>query len=241
MPETMSPREKVELKPCPFCASRNLAFTAPCSGGGIGVLCRVCHTNMDSRCESEDGGAEAWNRRAALASSCDHAELALNAKAAQTWALGIYENRDQAARRSKFIDGDLPATVLALIAEVAALRGEKSEREDDWAENLAELRAESQRHLLRATEAERKLAEAVAEERARGQVIINERDKWIVELIRERDAAKAILRDAVSEAIPDAMVFAGHPDAQRYSKALDGLRIWTDRARTFLSKEAERG
>lgn len=93
----------------------------------------------------------------------------------------------------------------------------------------------------RRTEAERKLAEAVDEERARGQVIINERDKWIVELIRERDEAKAILQDAVSEAVPDAMIFAGHPDARRYSKALDGLRIWTARARTFLSKEAERG
>ncbi|WP_296200526.1 hypothetical protein [uncultured Hyphomicrobium sp.] len=55
--------------------------------------------------------------------SGDHAELALNAKAAQTWALGIYENREQAARRSTFIDSDLPATVLALLAENAALRG----------------------------------------------------------------------------------------------------------------------
>lgn len=62
----------------------------------------------------------------ALASgSGDHAELALNAKAAQTWALGIYENREQAERRSKFIDSDLPATVLALLAEIAALRAEQ--------------------------------------------------------------------------------------------------------------------
>jgi len=87
---------------------------------------------------------------AALASgSGDHAELALNAKAAQTWALGIYENREQAARRSTFIDSDLPATVLALLAENAALRAERdghfgmaNRSEDAW------------------LKAERKLAEA---------------------------------------------------------------------------------
>lgn len=137
----------------------------------------------------------------------------------------------------------------ALLAENAALRGERDRAE----ERIKELAAmfgvcDGGRYLNdwmarrdRFTEAERKLAEAVDDERARGQVIIDERDKWIVELISERDEARAILRDAVSEAVPDAMIFAGHTDARRYSIALDDLRNWTARARTFLSKEAERG
>lgn len=94
----------------------------------------------------------------ALASgSGDHAELALNAKAAQTWALGIYENREQAARRSTFIDSDLPATVLALLAENAALRDSVVKANDGFEEY------ERKFYLAedRATEAERKLAEAV--------------------------------------------------------------------------------
>jgi len=159
----------------------------------------------------------------ALASgSGDHAELALGMRA--------FEGSDELGN-GDFTVCEFAADALeALLAENAALKyavQNGNEHLEFWE--------------TRATEAERKLDEAVADERARGQVIINERDKWIVELIRERDAAKAILRNAVSEAIPDAMIFAGHPDEQRYSKALDGLRIWTDRARTFLSKEAERG
>ncbi|MEN5147217.1 hypothetical protein [Brevundimonas diminuta] len=93
----------------------------------------------------------------ALASgSGDHAELALNAKAAQTWALGIYENRDQADRRSKFIDSDLPATVLALIAEVAVLTEDLNRKHQ--ACQIAQDQALE--NGSRATEAERKLAEA---------------------------------------------------------------------------------
>lgn len=158
IPHPLTPREKVELKPCPFCASRNLAFTAPCSGGGIGVLCRACHTNMDSRCESEDGAAEKWNRRAALASSGDHAELARLAE----WRDRLRADPGRAAHfGSPYADkpmhngrtywnSDLAEDITTLIAEVAALRGERdayfgmaNRSEDAW------------------LKAERKLAEAM--------------------------------------------------------------------------------
>ena len=65
---TMSPREKVALKPCPFCGGTATRYTAIASHPNRQVSCGTC-------------GASAfdikWNRRTAIASgSGDHAELA---------------------------------------------------------------------------------------------------------------------------------------------------------------------
>ena len=57
----------------------------------------------------------------------DHAELGRLAKAKQSWSLGVYKNREQAADAAKFNGLDIPATVLALLSDNAALRAERDE------------------------------------------------------------------------------------------------------------------
>lgn len=59
--------------------------------------------------------------------TADHAELARLAEAKASWSLGIYKNREQADDAAKFNALDLPATVLALLSEIAALRGDLTE------------------------------------------------------------------------------------------------------------------
>lgn len=141
MPEAMSPR-KVELKPCSFCGGAHLKFMKvfsedePTFQIAWKVFCEVCHANGPAAvrigwCETERDAADAWNRRAALASSGDHAELA-------RW-IDDYE-RDAAIDAAE--DGDLSHVddglrefpmrrVKALIAEVEALR---EQHEADMAE-----------------------------------------------------------------------------------------------------------
>lgn len=70
--------------------------------------------------------------------------------------------------------------------------------------------------------------------------ILRERDLWIVELNREKEAAVGLLRRAVKEAIPDAMIFAAHTDSNRYRKALEDLRQWTAEAKAILDEEDRR-
>lgn len=225
--ETMSPREKV------FREVLNAVFS--------GFEHGQCEKEWEAPYGKEIASLATDAILETIASSGDHAELVASLRKPEIWQSYPGPEGDFETRLAPF---DAATAIEALVAEVAALRGENErirvlrhqaiDRSRLW--EIDAIKWET-----RATEAERKLAEAVDDERARGQAIIHERDRWIVDLIRECDEAKAILRDAVSEAVPDAMIFAGHPDEQRYSKALDGLRIWTDRARTFLSKEAERG
>lgn len=184
MPETMSPREKVELKSCPFCGG---VASLHYGMGEFWVRCDDCGSSgsMSSR---RDRAERDWNDRpAVLASSgdhsggvtdmVDHAELARLAEALKDdWSWRVLREHvvmdgggigpDLIAtvpidERRNYIAAANPATVLALIAEVAALRGERedavqvieAERED---RELIEGRL-----TARATEAERKLAEAV--------------------------------------------------------------------------------
>ena len=99
--------------------------------------------------------------------TADHAELARLAEAAKRVrrdSIGRLDGIDAHRKWDAFGAAANPATVLSLLSEIAALRGDLAEAEkdaDDWAENLAELRAESQRHLLRATQAERQRDEAL--------------------------------------------------------------------------------
>lgn len=226
MTPPMTPREKVAVfDPCPGCGAdepRN--------------RCLGCRHDFapNNRQEILDGSPVT-----ALASgSGDHAELASLADEMVGLIAPSQGERLLEYERHQFdVASRIQTLSSTLLAENAALRA-AGEVIAQKAENAIQ---QGFSHIARATEAERKLAEAVGDERARGRVIIDERDKWIVELISERDEARAILQDAVSEAVPDAMIFAGHPDAQRYSKALGSLREWADRVRTFLSKETERG
>lgn len=55
-----------DLKPCPFCASKNVVPNQVSSGGGWGVLCRNCHAYQDTRALTQAEAIAAWNRRAPL-------------------------------------------------------------------------------------------------------------------------------------------------------------------------------
>lgn len=146
MPETMSPREKVELKPCPFC-------------GGEASIERFGNTRVSTQYHCDDCGCfletgeefnhgRVWNRRPALASSGDHAELARLAEAATRgdWRAHITTKRSPEIYTNvpppntpnpkiagailrkadaRFIAAANPARVLSLLSEIAALRGER--------------------------------------------------------------------------------------------------------------------
>lgn len=73
------------------------------------------------------------------------------------------------------------------------------------------------------------------DERERTQQIINERDAWIVDLIQERDALIALVREGMEEAIPDALIFGMHTNADTWIKAKKDMQAWCNRA-AALSK-----
>lgn len=175
MTQPMTPREKVELRPCPFCGGPAERVTIM---SRVGVRCAdaLCAGSHRLPTEGEDSAA-LWNRRTALASGSgdpdlqkmqfgggDHAELARLAErctSGDPW----YKEGDLCGRQTfeqflpqdrAFIAAANPATVLALIAENAALR---VQHEADMAET-AEAAQNLQAQRLAITEAERKLAEA---------------------------------------------------------------------------------
>jgi len=156
----LTPREKVVLKPCPFCGGE--AFAGSNFDNDHYVMCGAdCDRcgGMVGYMKTEMAAIENWNRRTALASgSGDHAELAAKAERCTTgdpW----YKDEDLRGRQSfgqflsqdrAFIAAANPATVLALLAENAAL--------NDYGRSVAK---EALGYRNQATEAERKLAEAV--------------------------------------------------------------------------------
>lgn len=214
MTHPLTPREKVELKPCPFCGGRHLkclkVFSEDEPDHQIGwqVFCEVCHAHGPASvrigwCETEADAEVAWNRLTALASgSGDHAELARLAEAATPgeWELDGHQclsapdgtivvdysccSRGEWEANAAYLRAVQPSRTLALLAENAALRGANYIQSQDMIISDA-----------RATEAERKLAEAVG-------------------LLRRIAETPSDQFDDVAEA---------------------------DKIRTFLSKEAERG
>lgn len=156
----LTPREKVKLKPCPFCGGEAVAGSNFDNDHYVmcGADCDRCG-GMVGYMKTEMAAIENWNRRAALASSGDHAELArLTVVATDAASLG---DGLQEAALTRFQAHANPAAVLALIAVVAALRGER----DEWRKALSNAQnADAENDALlraRATEAERKLVEAV--------------------------------------------------------------------------------
>lgn len=187
MTHPLTPRGKVELKPCPFCGGEAEMFSM---SDRIGVRCAdvMCAGSHRLPAAGEDSVA-LWNRRTALASgSGDHAELARLAESLMEDARRVAdmprnEKRDEQAGYSALAS----VALTSLLAENAALRGDR----DRIAEELHGEINYAAEQSVNALEAERKLAEAVS----------------VMDQIRE---------------------------AASISKA-------RDLARTFLSKEAERG
>lgn len=166
MTPPMTPREKVELKPCPFCGGDAVAGSNFDNDHYVmcGADCDKCG-GMVGYMKTEMAAIENWNRRTALASgSGDHAELA---RLARIWSDTSVTNHkmpgDTAVIWSRRLD--------ALLAENAALRGERDDLKFSNAQmtgaleaardDLVIAREDDLRHLQQATEAERKLAEAV--------------------------------------------------------------------------------
>lgn len=163
----------------------------------------------------------------ALASgSGDHAELAKRVAEGQRLQKGPYTSK------GVYRHDD----IAALLAENAALRAAKSQNEDDWAENLAELRAESQRHLLRATEAEL----ALSEHRITADLLVSS-------LKADRAEAERKMAEAVGlKHLTDDQIFAAINAAVTITRDRNGVDngavcISPEKFRTFLNKEAERG
>lgn len=176
MPETMSPREKVAALKTndPTNPAHRLASDLQAGHFAVG--------------DARDDLIEVLSnlpRYASLASSGDHAELARLAEAAtpgtwavcpsSSWVVGaegagalcvmqepfLDRTADANVANAAFIAAANPATVLALIAENAALRGERNEWRDTVRFNERCWSEERGVMIDRATEAERKLAEAV--------------------------------------------------------------------------------
>lgn len=158
MTDPLTPREKVELKPCPFCGGR--AETSSYSGNPV-LWCKTdgCEALMggEEYCGTEDELVSSWNRRTALASgSGDHAELARLADDLRKFehhAVGSLKiDMGEARRIIAVCDAHI-----ALLAENAALRASVVRANDGFEEYERRFYLEQER----ATEAERKLAEAV--------------------------------------------------------------------------------
>lgn len=214
MTHPLTPREKVLLKPCPFCGGEAVAGSNFDNDHYVmcGADCDKCG-GMVGYMKTEMAAIENWNRRTALASgSGDHAELARLAEDASSgpWSVDaddlgrtiVASPVEIVARdtrhNSAFIAAANPATVLALLAEIAALRGANYIQSQDMITSDA-----------RATEAERKLAEA------------------------ERGA------EFIARLLPSAAGLDDAPDNKVVAVYINMREL--RQARTFLSKEAERG
>lgn len=150
MPETMSLREKVAAVLDPEIWADDMP-----------VPTRAAVTDFHARRKASVIKADAI--LAALASgSGDHAELARLAVVA-TDAASLGDGLQEAAL-TRFQAHANPATVLALLAENAALRGERDEANASataWSRTVGEMAVIGEDWKERCVEAERKLAEAV--------------------------------------------------------------------------------
>jgi hypothetical protein len=226
MPETMSPREKV-----------------------LGQIAYEGWAQGLPGCEWDNQTAtqkRAWSKAsdailAALASSGDHAELARLAEAASemvaardalTAHSSTWKRLDKATvAYHNAINSIEPATVLALIAEVAALRGDLEKSEADRIRGVDDRMSWTRRAL----EAERKLAEAEDYGKALAKEALGYRNK---------------LAEAVGRQLPDISNDGPHKiDDHRYwlARQLLNSKLTADEAYSIvrhfpgISKEAERG
>lgn len=250
MDRPLTPREKVELKPCPFCGGDAVAGSNFDNDHYVmcGADCDKCG-GMVGYMKTEMAAIENWNRRTALASgSGDHAELArLTVVATDAASLG---DGLQEAALTRFQAHANPATVLALLAENAALRGERDQiaGESIWWKGVigdgpyrpsGEVR--SIKHLHPAMvkpiyEANKGTAVAdviagliflLAINQNREQFLVADANERRTEAERKLAEAVGLLRDWMGTWFVDA-------DSR-------GENAIADDTRKFLSKEAERG
>ncbi|SPU44282.1 Lar family restriction alleviation protein [Brevundimonas diminuta] len=242
----LTPREK--LKPCPFCGGEAM-FEAehPMYEGRMFVGCKDCCAEAeplasDQYTKAEQ--AEAWNRRTALASgSGDHAELA-RLKAAMSksndeicqslgkalgypWFKDDQRNFPGATEENgvcvgehvaESIADEAASRISALLAENAALRSNLTKTERDYTELRDSYDA---------------IVNKLGIERAHG----SRETKRATEA--ERNLAEAV--GLLEEILPP--VLCGESwdlpdDDVSHQRMSFG---WVKKARTFLSKEAERG
>lgn len=178
MTHPLTPCEKVELKPCPFCGGDAVAGSNFDNDHYVmcGADCDRCG-GMVGYMKTEMAAIENWNRRTALASgSGDHAELARLADMAD-WMADGDPGANGSVLLSASVASEHAADLRAILAENAALRAESENARTvvAWANNslfgsCGYFHGEpfDGLHLARpiealktqATEAERKLAEA---------------------------------------------------------------------------------
>lgn len=183
MTHPLTPREKVELKPCPFCGGEAWLNDYEAKYSDLPPKsrcpqCRSCGASL-GYLTTPAKATEAWNRRAALApGSGDHAEMA-SLKAAMSksndeicqslgkalgypWFKDDQRNFPGATEENgvcvgehvaESIADEAASRISALLAENAALRAERDGMVEEVSRSQARLHAD--------TEAERKLAEAV--------------------------------------------------------------------------------
>lgn len=235
---------QVLLKPCPFCGGEAVAGSNFDNDHYVmcGADCDRCG-GMVGYMKTEMAAIENWNRRTALASgSGDHAELARLARKAR-------EQMTCEATTDALCDG-----VDALLAENAALReNEKTALKEcsEWArkagEAIGKLETSEAAGIVegwqdRATEAERKLAEAE-----------DESSRWAFRFAEVREAAGIGVKPMLSEVPGELLKMRERLDEAVWH--VTRLADWIEHevgaelpysegeedARTFLSKEAERG
>lgn len=262
MTHPLTPREKVELKPCPFCGGETISTHSQDMTEGPAYFWHKCET-CGAETEGDYGEAEAasmWNRRTALASGSgdqssdatnmvDHAGLARLAQTAIE-AVALGDGLPEAAL-TRFHTAANPATVRALIAEVAALRGERDQiaGESIWWKGVigdgshqpsGEVR--SIKHLHPAMvkpiyEAHKGTAVADVIAGLVFSLAINQnREQFLVAHANDRATeAERKLAEAVGHGRKLLYLVDGGP-----STGTD-VHSWAEAARAFLNKEAERG
>lgn len=211
MTHPLTPREKVELKPCPFCGGEAEMFSM---SDRIGVRCAdvMCAGSHRLPAAGEDSVA-LWNRRTALASgSGDHAELARLKAAMSKSNDEICQSLGKALGYPWFKDDqrNFPGETEGNGVCVG----------DHVAESIADEAASRISALLAENAA---LREQVKFEK---QVAYDENDRW-QEAERKLAEAVGLLRDWMGTWFVDA-------DSR-------GENAIADDTRKFLSKEAERG
>lgn len=255
MTHPLTPREKVELKPCPMCGMTDSddnatqesglsvqPFKSPAGGEACRVQC-VCGASGPSAREDWQA-ASSWNRRTALASgSGDHAELA-RLKAAMSksndeicqslgkalgypWFKDDQRNFPGATEGNGVCVGD---HVAESIADEAASRISAL-----LAENAA-LRANEKAALKECSEWARKAGEAIGKlETSEAAGIVEGWQKRATEA--ERKLAEAV---GLNERAADLMRQCTDPERFEGASTLNvyaNMRAWL----SDLSKEAERG
>ena len=239
-----TPPEKVELKPCPFCGGETISTHSQDMTEGPAYFWHKCET-CGAETEGDYGEAEAasmWNRRTALASgSGDHAELVASLRKPEIWQSYPGPEGDFEVRLDPFKAAD---ALEALLAENAALRGERDEAdrragaaERELVDKIDSI-SKRQRWLRNAKEA-RGYHQNVSFDRVWSETCAAADRATQAE--RQRDELRKALEPfaEAAESLDDETRDHDHIWEQPAAMSIDAGHLRA--ARTFLSKEAERG